>query len=274
MLIHEADTLVGARLSHLTKYSNTYSELYPGATQILVRSEASFFWSSQATKTAYLEPAVEALESLGCLIPLSKTTKSALSMQPSPSILVHAFSNGGASQLTTLGEIIASRAIPPSQQLPVTALVLDSCPGDGGAEGTIRAFSSVVRNPFLKGIIKILIRLLYFYVSLQRKIMRSSPQTILDKMKARLNDRHLLPWFDRTTPRLYLYSVEDKLIPYHEIEAHANQAEQAGLPVRMEKFEDSPHVAHAKVYPQRYWTAIQKLWDDASSARSRIVDHS
>lgn len=50
MLIHEADTLVGARLSHLTKYSNTYSELYPGATQILVRSEASFFWSSQATK--------------------------------------------------------------------------------------------------------------------------------------------------------------------------------------------------------------------------------
>uniref|UniRef100_A0A8H8CEK2 Uncharacterized protein n=1 Tax=Psilocybe cubensis TaxID=181762 RepID=A0A8H8CEK2_PSICU len=255
-----------------TKYSNTYNELYPGATQIIVRSEPSFFWSSQASRKRYLEPAVEALEALGGLVPVSKTAKSALSMDPSPSILVHAFSNGGASQLTTLGEIISSRGIP-SSSLPVSALVLDSCPGDGGAEGTILAFSSSVSNPLVRGIIKFLIRFLYFYVSLQRKIFRSSSETVLDKMKARLNEQRVLPWFDKSTPRLYLYSTADKLIPYREIEAHAQRGKQSGFTVTLERFDNSPHVAHAKMHPERYWAAIQRLWDSAAESRSQTADH-
>lgn len=111
---------MGAKLPHLLKYSNVYDELYPSATKIIIRSEASFFWKSEKRKVsgdcpdqyneltpeshiaqkADLAPVVEVLEALGCLEP-PKVTKpiDGQPLEPSvvksvPRTLVHAFSNG------------------------------------------------------------------------------------------------------------------------------------------------------------------------------------
>jgi len=51
------------------------------------------------------------------------------------------------------------------------------------------------------------------------------------------------------------------MIPDAEVESHAADASAKGFDVRLEKFEDTSHVAHAKVHPGRYWTAIRKLWE-------------
>lgn len=40
---------VGAATAHLLKYTKAYNEMYPFASQILVRSDPSFFWSSERT---------------------------------------------------------------------------------------------------------------------------------------------------------------------------------------------------------------------------------
>lgn len=36
-----------------------------------------------------------------------------------------------------------------------------------------------------------------------------------------------------------------------------------GLDVRRVCFEKSPHVAHARFYPEQYWTAVREVWTDA-----------
>lgn len=55
------------------------------------------------------------------------------------------------------------------------------------------------------------------------------------------------------------------MIPDTEVEAHASDAEKRGLRVRREKFDKSGHVAHARMYPERYWGAVAELWEAASA---------
>ncbi|KAF9558827.1 hypothetical protein CPC08DRAFT_667057 [Agrocybe pediades] len=263
---------MGARLPHLLKYSNVHSQIFPEATQIMVMSEPTFFFSSKSTRAAKLTPVVEVLEAMGALPPVvskSKRLQTAgvdfIFPPSSPSVLVHVFSNGGSAQIMTLGDLLASRAIPPKAP---TAIIFDSCPGDGGIQGTIRAFSSAVRNPVLRGFISLFIRALYLQAWIMhsiRRVFTSKPhQSILDKIKSRLNTERLLPWLSKDTPRLYVYSTKDVMIPDSEVEHHAADAKAKGFDVRLERYEDTSHVAHAKVHPERYWTSIRKLWEEAS----------
>lgn len=82
-------------------------------------------------------------------------------------------------------------------------------------------------------------------------------------MRGDLNGDNLLGWMNKKTPRLYLYSQQDDLIPVDAVEEHAQQAEACGFDVSLEKFSDSKHVAHARVYPERYWGSIKNLWQRA-----------
>ncbi|KAF8960066.1 hypothetical protein BDZ97DRAFT_1761030 [Flammula alnicola] len=258
-------TWMGAKLPHVLKYTKLYDELYPEAAKIVVRSEASFFWSTTRAKRAYLQPVVEALELLGCLPPAinpSKKTRDAciepVVAYPAPRVLVHAFSNGGAWQLTTLSSMLASRPTsayytkvlsPATSPLPASVLILDSCPGNGGVDKTIRAFTSVVgRNPILRRLVVLFVRGLYWYMALHKRItsllsfLSRSPSRKLqestsgiESMKTHLLAPHLLPWFSpSTTKRLYIYSTADDIIPAEEVEAHAERARKVGLDVRTE----------------------------------------
>lgn len=61
-------------------------------------------------------------------------------------------------------------------------------------------------------------------------------------------------------PRLYVYSVSDRIVPFDLIEAHIDEATGKGLDVAVEKFETSAHVSHARKNPERYWGAVERLW--------------
>ena len=61
--------------------------------------------------------------------------------------------------------------------------------------------------------------------------------------------------------RVYIYSPSDTLIDDKAVEAHAAEARMKGFSVKLEKYKDSAHVAHARTDENRYWEIIQKAWD-------------
>ncbi|KAF5327446.1 hypothetical protein D9619_004998 [Psilocybe cf. subviscida] len=256
---------MGAKLSHIRKYSDLYDEIYPEATKIIVQSTASFFWSTEHAKRANVMPIVDALEVMGCLPGGAKPLKMIADAKlepvvpyPTPRVLVHAFSNGGSWQLATLSNILHERATTagyPDVPSSPSAIVLDSCPGNGGVEKTVKAFTTSVRGLFLKRFVTLFIRTVYFLYAIRRRLFRERGDSIIDDMKATLHRPKILPWLSKTTPRLYIYSKGDDIIPHEEVERHAEQARKEGLDVKMLRFDDSPHVAHARMHPQQYWDA-------------------
>jgi predicted esterase len=64
------------------------------------------------------------------------------------------------------------------------------------------------------------------------------------------------------SPRLYIYSPTDLLIPSPFVERHAKAAESTGVDVQLEKFEKTGHVAHTRGEGNaaRYWGSIGDLW--------------
>lgn len=65
--------------------------------------------------------------------------------------------------------------------------------------------------------------------------------------------------------RLYLYSSADDIISHTDIEEHAADAKSRGYDVECVTFDDTPHVGHMKGHPEKYWSAIQGRWKEASN---------
>jgi hypothetical protein len=52
------------------------------------------------------------------------------------------------------------------------------------------------------------------------------------------------------------------LVPAAQVEEHGESARKEGFEARLEKFEDSPHVARARTHPERYWGVVKNFWED------------
>lgn len=146
--------------------------------------------------------------------------------------------------------------------LPPSAVILDSCPGEGGIKATQKAFLTAIRNPLLKFVGSLAITfMIYFARAMQFFFRLESP---IVTMRKALLKHDILPWTGKHTPRLYIYSKADELIFVDEVEVHANEAKKSGLEVTLVKYDNSPHVAHARTDPDRYWGAVKQLWSDVS----------
>ncbi|KAH0833499.1 hypothetical protein J3R83DRAFT_12624 [Lanmaoa asiatica] len=251
---------MGALTRHLQHYSRKYAELYPRATQIIVKCGPSFFWTSERGKQNRLLSVVEALETLGCLPSTNNPTQ--VSTRVRPRVLIHSFSNGGGLQLTSLGRLLSSKypSIPPSQLL-VSALILDSTPAIGNFHTIGIAFSIAIRNPVARYVALLIIYIAHaLRLSLQNIF---GVETVAVRYTKALLQPRLLPWMNSQTPRLYIFSKKDELIPWQEVQKHAEAAKTSGLNVRCEVYEESAHVAHMRLDPKRYWASILDLWQIA-----------
>ncbi|KAJ2918164.1 hypothetical protein MD484_g2257, partial [Candolleomyces efflorescens] len=250
---------MGAKLPHILKYVQAYDEMYPGAAKIVIRTDAPFFIQTTGRKRANLAPVVQALEALGCVPPVPGKGKphqngapldSSLSNSTS-GILVHTFSNGGSWHLAALSSLFQDsfkEAGYPTHNLPPTAMILDSCPGIDGLEGSKRAFVNAIRNPIIRYLASALVTIFYLIATFFEQVLRF--KSGFTGMKEALNREHILPYFTKKTKRLYFYSKADQLVPAAQVEAHAESARKEGFETRLEKFEDSPHVAHARTHPE------------------------
>jgi hypothetical protein len=63
--------------------------------------------------------------------------------------------------------------------------------------------------------------------------------------------------------RLFLYSKEDDLIWWEDLEEQAANARSKGYTTVLERFEGSPHVGHMRAHPEQYWSTILRCWKQA-----------
>ncbi|KIY50751.1 hypothetical protein FISHEDRAFT_37901 [Fistulina hepatica ATCC 64428] len=256
---------MGSSMNHLHKYTRVYETLYPNAAQLLITCDKSIFWTDERRNQLALLPAAEVLEA-------HVNAGDNIIARPQARILVHSFSNGkfasiflsGAIQLVTLGRLLKFRQS--KMSCAASALVIDSAPGDTNLQQALLAFTGLVSNPFLKVPVRAFIFVLWGFSGLLRLFGVSS---ILDRMKRRLQEPDLLPWMSATnTPRLYVYSKTDAVVSFEQVQKHIAGTRARGVHVREEVFEDSPHVAHGRTDPERYWAAVQSLWRYASAPSS------
>ncbi|KAG0708698.1 hypothetical protein DFH29DRAFT_428516 [Suillus ampliporus] len=251
---------MGAELRHLQNYTRAYAKLYPDASQIIVQCNSDLFWTTNGVRKRSLKPVIDALEALHCL-------SSSSSAQRPPRMLTHAFSNGGSLQMTLLGYMLqqkyGSASVPESF---TSALILDSCPAVGNLESIKHAVSTVVRNPIIKPIVLAIVHTVHS-IRFGLSLLFDKRMIMLENLQIEMWNPRILLWMGLHTPRLYLFSRKDKLVSWQEVMRHAETAKKCGMDVRCELFEESEHVAHMRVEPERYWSSIRDVWAAATKEK-------
>ncbi|KAI0390195.1 DUF829-domain-containing protein [Xylariaceae sp. FL0594] len=74
---------------------------------------------------------------------------------------------------------------------------------------------------------------------------------------------------DARAVRLFMYSREDDLIGWRDLEENAAVARTKGYDVLLEMFDGSPHVGHMRVHPKQYWAAILNGWKRAMEKKEK-----
>ena len=154
--------------------------------------------------------------------------------------------------------MLSRRPTPGSTSPETSVIILDSCPGGAGLTLALRAFTASFRNPLVRVAAAIFISMMYAYGLVVYALFRK--KLWLAVLRETLHNPRMLPWTDMSTPRLYLFSKSDELVPWQQVNSHAEKSKALGLNVRMEEFEASPHVAHARTDPSKYWGAVSETW--------------
>jgi hypothetical protein len=172
---------------------------------------------------------------------------------------------GGGFQFVEFRKLLSRTPIL-NTNLPPTpiALVLDSTPGGLTFDSTTALLAPSDR--ILRLISIPVFALLYGIFILINLLL--GRQDFLQELRDTLNHADLLPAISSTastmaTPRLYIYSKTDRLVGVEYVAQHAQQARAKGYFVEEIKLDKSPHVAHARTDPTRYWNAVSNLWSTA-----------
>jgi hypothetical protein len=73
------------------------------------------------------------------------------------------------------------------------------------------------------------------------------------------------------SPRLYIYSTDDRMVPFTSVEKHISILKiNPSFDVSVEKFSGSQHVQHERQDPERYWKAIENVWNRSRPIYSRL----
>lgn len=153
---------------------------------------------------------------------------------------------------------------------PANCLILDSLPGNAGFITSLRAFTAPIKSLPMKVLAAIPLSIIWFVlVGLASLIGKKD---VIQILREELQRPDILPWMNTRTPRVYVYSKEDLMVPSYSVEEHIAVAKShQGYPVTAEIFHRSPHVAHAKTDPERYWAIVRNAWAQALDVQASNV---
>lgn len=189
---------------------------------------------------------------------------SLVSSEPSPTIIIHTFSNGGTNTATQLLLELHRRL--PHSPLPLRGLLLDS----GPAKGTYwKSYNAMVlslprdaASQILGALaVHFLLTLLYTWIacgnenpaSLMRRTLLNED---ISKVVSKDNDADV----ERKGRVCYLYSKADEMVEWTDVREHAEEARKKGWEVHEEVFEGSVHCAHFSADSARYVNAVKTMW--------------
>jgi hypothetical protein len=238
---------------HIAKYVSRYQALFPASPILLVK----FVF-------AHVQGAKKAVEHLQPAIPVIRAVAEADARDPkAPTVLAHVFSNGGSMTLARLyaayrAAVTATGRAGEPAQLPRHVTVFDSCPGRFGWRRSVAALAPRLGGPsrWARWLLRPLAHLLVAYWWFSLRVLRRRDR--LAAAGAAHNDRSQNGSEAR---RAYVYSEADALVGWRAVEDNAEDARRKGYAVRLVKFEGSPHVAHMRADPERYWKVVVDAWD-------------
>lgn len=277
-----------ARAPHLAKYTTKYQTLFPGTPILLVRSFVYHFTPGRRARsyTSDIAAAVPLIQSLasspdGGSNENEGKEKAVMHAKQvdgtTPRILIHVFSNGGSTMLRhlyTLYNTSSSAGVGGggggggTAVFPPRVTIFDSAPGRFQYSRSVHAFSLGVpfsKTPLFKYLLlKLAIHLLcasYWVFQLV-----AGRRGYLDQTFALHNDPAAAAAASKGVEvrRTYIYSREDRLVDFRDVEEHAAEARRKGAvagEVRAERFEGTAHVAHVRGNEDRYWKVVKESWE-------------
>lgn len=267
-------TWLGAARKHITKYTDLYRRVAPNARILLIESSVDILVSGFVTQQVIkFEPAAAAvLDTLaeceqrspsysetsanGIFDDKNTNPRNCLHL-PSSShakhkILLHIFSNGGMNSATHLLRLLRSRTDEP---LALTGIIFDSCPGQGTSYW--QTFDAIMLS-FPKNIVwrflgALVIHCFLICVVVYVACGNENPVTLWRRTA-----------LENSSPARgarYLYSKEDLMIDWKDVEQHAEEARRKGWMVEEVLFEGSGHCAHLAMDRRRYIDAVNSVWE-------------
>ncbi|KAJ5143225.1 uncharacterized protein N7515_002012 [Penicillium bovifimosum] len=236
---------------HVAKYSDGYHELFPSARIIVILSK-----TFQATN----QPEEDRIQAMMPVVDTIFPTPTGDGGDDKERLLVHAMSNTGA--IFAAAVVMAyQRRHGDDKPFPHELLVLDSTPGSlhfasqagrwarAMAVGTAKFFPW----PFVvtKGLWYVFLWGTYLWGVLRglEPSGKWANRVMTDKSRITTESR-----------RLYLYSKEDEIIGYEDLEENAAHVRSLGYTADLEMFEGSAHVGHMRLHPEQYWNKISSTW--------------
>lgn len=178
----------------------------------------------------------------------------------------------GGIHLMTLASILDRRLdeiqAPAGRVLPTItmAFIIDSAPGSDDYESIMSSFTLSITSPILKATARLPLTLAYIAYYLTYNKLFNNP-LLLPLLHKFLEQQRPLPGSDGESPRLYIYSDTDSMVPWTSVERHLSMLSANKVPFMAEKYIGSQHVSHARHDSRRYWGAVAAVWESALRRR-------
>ncbi|KAL2262654.1 hypothetical protein VTK26DRAFT_579 [Humicola hyalothermophila] len=249
-----------ARPRHVVKYVDGYRKLYPHARVVLIFSPIlKALYQTLEARSRSMIPVIEAVYPE--ILEGKNNTDKARSKER---VLLHVMSNTGgmncAATMNAYSQLTSGRAV-----LPHHLLVCDSTPGSTHFLPNVgpwsRAMALGAHARWLPWPFVVTQALAALFLGCLHGFGWLVGATSAAEFSTRaVNDARLS---DEAAKRLYLYSKEDDIIYWEDVEKHAADARQKGWSVSAEVFQGTPHVGHMRGHPDQYWAAISTAWKEA-----------
>ncbi|KAI5918231.1 DUF829-domain-containing protein [Camillea tinctor] len=245
-----------AQPRHVAKYADGYHALFPTARIVVIVSPIfAVTYQTLRQRTDSMMPLIDAV------FPVHPPESSA---EDAERVVLHVMSNTGgiyaAATLNAYRERHAGRA------LPHRLCVSDSTPGslvfarEVGRWARAMALGTARWFPWPFAVTKGIWWTFLYAMHLLGAALRIEPAGVYS-CRAFLDHAMATP----RAPRLYMYSKEDDLIGWRDLEDQAAVAKGKGYTTVMERFDGSPHVGHMRMFPERYWGAIARCWRQSAA---------
>jgi len=254
-----------ARPRHVAKYVEGYRQLFPHARIVLIFSPIlKALYQTLEARSRTMVPVIEAIypEALGSPDAAEEEKK-----KTDERVLLHVMSNtGGMNCAATMNAYSKHTG---GRRFHHDMLVCDSTPGSThflpnvGPWSRAMALGAARWFPWPFVVTQALAAM--FLGCLHGFGWLIGATSAAEFSTGAVNDPRLS---ETSAKRLYLYSKEDDIIHWEDIERHAADARQKGWSVSAEVFEGTPHVGHMRLHPEQYWGAIAAAWKEAANSRA------
>lgn len=249
---------------HVSKYVVGYRTLFPAARLILIFSPIlKALYQTLEARAETMVPVIETIYG-----PLSSLSGASPDLFTRERVLLQVMSNTGG--MNCAATLYAFSRATNGNIFPHDLMICDSTPGSTAFLPNIAPWSramtlgaiprSLSSIPGLFMATQCLAAI--FLASLHGLGWVLGATSAAEYSTAAVNN---LTLSDVSANKLYLYSKEDDIIYWEDIEKHAADARSKGWDVSLEVFQGTPHVGHMKAHPQQYWEAISNAWAEAAA---------